>query len=295
MMPQDLKIPDDIEFGRVAIVGGRGRMGSFFATLFAQCQISCDIIEADTSDELRRSLLANAATVIVSVPISSTVSVIEELIPHITADSLLVDLTSVKERPLGAMMAHAGEVLGLHPMFAPGERGLEGQMIVVCPGRTGKRASVLLTLFSSLGAVMKELSAAKHDQLMAIVQGLNHFHSIAFAHALNALEIPVEETIEVASPVYLLRMQLMGRILAQDPRLYAEIQLCNPYVPRALAAFHDSSEKFMSAISSGSLERCIEFFTEAASSFGNYRQTALRESDQLLAALPSMATARREK
>lgn len=271
------------ELGPVAIIGGAGRMGRFFSQLFIEAQIPCHEIEISTPDIERAKILKDATVVIVSVPISITCQVLEEVLPLLSADCLLADLTSVKELPLRAMIKHSGEVLGLHPMFAPSPRGLTDQTVIVCEGRAGPIGKQLCHFIASRGARLKFLSAARHDQLMAIVQGLNHFHSIVFAHALGSLGIPVEDTIDVASPVYLLRMQLMGRILAQDPQLYADIQLYNPYGVEALKAFHASSEEFMEAILSGSSARCMEFFSSAAESFGAYRDTAQTESDALLA------------
>jgi len=262
-------------------------MGAFFADLFREAKIPCEIIEVDTDAARRQQLLNQARAVIVSVPIASTAACINELIPVLHPEALLADLTSVKQAPLEAMMKHSGEVLALHPMFGPGKNGIKGQTVAVCGGRLDSRAEALLQFLREAGAVLHELTASRHDQLMAVVQGMNHFHSIAFAHALGELGIPVQETIDVASPVYLLRMQLMGRILAQDAGLYADILLQNPSVPAALNAFAGSCAEFMQAISSGSREQCVEFFERAARSFGSYCEIALEESDEILGMLQS--------
>jgi prephenate dehydrogenase len=123
---------------------------------------------------------------------------------------------------------------------------------------------------------------------MAVVQGLNHFHSIVFAHAFAELGVSVPETISVASPIYKLRMQLMGRILAQDPNLYAEMELHNPYVIPALKSLQASAEKFFTAIESGSSEQCIQFFKQAADNFGSYRNQALSESNLVLSKINAL-------
>ena len=72
----------------------------------------------------------------VAVPIDVTCQVIDRL-GNLPADSLLVDVTSVKSEPLAHMLAvHQGPVLGLHPMFAgrgeprqAGDRLLSGDAI----------------------------------------------------------------------------------------------------------------------------------------------------------------------
>ena len=257
-------------------------MGSFFTKILSSIGLTVECVEVGTAAELRREMLARARCVLVSVPISSSESVIKGLIGEISPDALLADLTSVKEMPLRAMSAHVGEVLGLHPMCGPVPGGLRGQTIVVCRSRAGSRAAALCQVLESCGAVLKDMSAEEHDRLMAVVQGMNHFHSIVFAHAMKALKVPIDQTMEVASPVYRIRMQLMGRILAQDPSLYADIHLYNPYVLPALKEFMNSAGQFFQEISNGSRSGCMDFFNQAATAMGSYGAAALRESDLLI-------------
>jgi prephenate dehydrogenase len=157
-----------------------------------------------------------------------------------------MDITSLKVKPLSAMMNHRGEVLGLHPMCAPAPQGLAGQPVVACRGRTGPASELFLEMLRSLGARVIEMDAERHDRLMAVVQGLNHFYSIVFAHALKSLGVSAEDTMEVASPVYELKMHLIGRILAENPELYVDIERENPYVPEALNTYLNSLQRFKS-------------------------------------------------
>jgi prephenate dehydrogenase len=271
--------------GMITIVGSAGKMGSWFAGMFRNAGLSVFEVDKDTSIEQQKEFLAASQTVIVSVPISSTCQIIEQIVPLLPADALLADLTSLKEKPLAAMLHHVGEVLGLHPMCAPSHSGLVNQPIVTCIGRDGEKGRALCELFKSWGAHLVNLEAAKHDQLMAVVQGLNHFHSIAFAHALGSIGVSVEDSMAVASPVYKLRMQLMGRILAQDPSLYVDIEIENPYVPAVLDHFQASLSIFREAIERRSVEDCLAFFNQAAQHFGPYCHVALKESDKVLSGL----------
>jgi prephenate dehydrogenase len=264
-------------------------MGLWFSQLLRGAGLNVFEVDKDTTVQQRDQLIARSGTVLISVPIAVTCQVIGEVLPLLRSDALLVDITSLKEKPLAAMMSHRGEVLGLHPMCAPNDRGLLNQPIVTCIGREGVKGRALCALFESWGARLVNLDPAKHDQLMAVVQGLNHFHSIAFAHALGAIGITAEESMVVASPVYTLRMQLMGRILAQDPGLYVDIEIENPYVPAVLDHFQASLNIFRAAIESKSAEDCLKFFNQAAEHFGPYRHIALKESDKVLSGLLAKA------
>lgn len=266
----------------LSVIGAHGAMGAWFTAMLRQCGlVVLEIDQATPSDESLKALQQSQA-VLFAVPISTTTATILRTLPALPPDTLILDITSIKGAPLEAMLKHAGEVLGLHPMCAPSESGLLNQPVVVCPGRSGPKTELFLCLLRELGARLITMPPEHHDKLMAVVQGLNHFNSIVFAHCLKSLGISAEDTIEVASPVYQLRMQLMGRILAQNPQLYVDIELGNPFVPEVLAAYETSLQRFKSAIEQGLEEECLRFFSEAAESLGPYRHEAMRQSDSFL-------------
>jgi prephenate dehydrogenase len=267
-------------------------MGSWLSAILRGYGLTVLEVERDTDMALRTQAIRDARVIIFAVPISTTVAVIDDTLPLLAPQTLVVDITSLKVKPLTAMMKHRGEVLGLHPMCAPTPQGLAGQPVVACRGRTGPASELFLQMLLDLGARVIEMEAERHDRLMAVVQGLNHFYSIVFAHALKSLGVSAEDTMTVASPVYELRMQLIGRILAQSPELYADIERENPYVPEALNAYLSSLQQFKDAIEHGSRDDCVKFFTEAAHSFGPYRYEALERSNTILALRQTMTTDR---
>lgn len=102
----------------VVIVGGGGQMGRLFEKMLTLSGYQVRILEQHDWDRAQE-IVADAGMVIVSVPIHLTESVIGKL-PPLPVDCILVDLASVKNGPLQAMLAaHDGPVLGLHPMFGP--------------------------------------------------------------------------------------------------------------------------------------------------------------------------------
>src|SRR5690554_2700065 len=102
----------------IVIVGGAGALGQLFVRLFESAGATVNIIEsqdwgmAETYCEL-------ADLVLVAVPVAVTEDVIAQL-PTLPPSCILADVTSIKTRPLTAMLAkHSGPVVGLHPMFGP--------------------------------------------------------------------------------------------------------------------------------------------------------------------------------
>ncbi len=277
-------IPSRARFSPIAIVGAAGAMGRWFTQMFRETGAVVHEIDVDTPETLYQRLLKESQTVLFTVPISCTQSAIEDLLPYINASAIVCDLTSIKAVSFDTMLRHPGEVIGIHPMCAPSDRGLDGQVVVWCEGRAGYLSAELLEWFCGQKASVTKMTPERHDALMAVVQGLTHFQSIVFAHALGTLGISPEETMTVASPIYALRMQLMGRILAQNPQLYIDIERHNPYVPQALDALRASALKFQQAIVGGPESQCIEFFKEAADALGAFAPEARKVSDSLLAA-----------
>ncbi len=193
----------------------------------------------------------DADVVVVSVPISVTEDVIREVAPHVPEGSLLTDVTSVKVRPVRAMLEHAPEgvyVLGTHPLFGPTVPSLRGQTIILTPTeRSGPWTRRVRRYLERKGTRVVETTPEEHDRTMAVVQCLTHAVLLAagsaIGHLLPSLELDIEK---VTSPVYRLLVDVVGRIVGQDPRLYAEIQAFNPYsdeareeLLRALRRFHE--------------------------------------------------------
>lgn len=224
----------------VGIIGGKGQFGVWTKGLFERHGCSC--IESDLDSELSNIDLASRSDVIVvSVPIGATEDVLREIAPALTAEKLVFDLASVKSPLVGVLTSLPSEVLSLHPMFSPKVRSLEGQTCVVCPIREGKLSPFVEYVFAAAGISLARMSPEEHDRMMAVVQGITHFQAIAAAHCMMSLGVDLAKSLQVASPVYRLRLGMIGRVLSQDPKLYAEIQIYNPYVQAVLQQLELSS------------------------------------------------------
>lgn len=118
----------------IVIIGGNGQMGRLFNRSLTLSGYQVRVLDQEDWPQAEQ-LLADAGMVIVSVPIHVTEQVISRL-PTLPDDCILVDLASVKNRPLHAMLAvHSGPVVGLHPMFGPDVGSVAKQVVVYCDGR----------------------------------------------------------------------------------------------------------------------------------------------------------------
>ena len=264
------------------IIGGTGQMGRFFARVFEAA--GWETIVSGTKTSLtNRDVAEMADLVMVSVPIHVTVGVIREVAGLLSEEQVFCDLTSLKVEPVRAMLESRAEVIGLHPMFGPGAVSLRGQTIVATPARCNPATlEGLLSVFRDQGAAITLSTPEGHDRMMAVIQGLTHFGTLAKAEAIRRTGADVGETLTFTSPVYRIEMGFVGRLLAQDAGLYGDILRMNPAVPEVLAAFEEAVRTLREIVESGDSERFQAFFTENAAHYASFLRTATEETDDLI-------------
>jgi len=276
------EVPPDIEPRTVAVIGGAGGMGRCVAQLFGD--LGHAVMVADVDTQLTPAEAAEVAdVVIISVPIDATVRVIAELGPRVRPEALLMDVTSLKAEPVAAMLKHSrASVVGTHPLFGPSVHSLQGQRVVVTPGRGDAWRKWLETMLHARGINIVEATPAEHDQAMAIVQVLVHFSTEAMGQTLAALQVPIERTLEFTSPIYLIELLLTGRHFAQSQELYASIQMENPEADKVTAAFVQAATELRAVTAAGDRDAFRTMFADVGGYFGAFMQQALAQSDFLI-------------
>jgi len=270
---------------KAGIIGGTGKMGRLFATVFKKA--GYEVMVSGRSTKISgRDIAHECDLVMVSVPIRDTVQVIGEIAPLLEKDQLLCDLTSLKAGPVAAMLKSRADVIGLHPMFGPTVRSLHRQTIIVCPARAGQaRVDALLAVFRDQGAVCTITTPEAHDRMMAVVQGLTHFLTLCMADSVRRLGIEIDTTKAFTSPVYTIELSLVGRLLSQNPELYGSILQQNPFVPAVLAACRDSVCDLQEIILEGDRDKFVRFFNDNTRHFGDYCTEGMETTDALIECL----------
>jgi prephenate dehydrogenase len=257
-------------------------MGSFFAQVWKAEGHDVQVSGRNTV-VTSRDLTQWSDMVVISVPIRSTVEVIGEIAPLLTETQILCDLTSLKMEPVKAMLRSSAEVIGLHPMFGPGVSSLQGQTIIACPARCrDETRDRILGTFSRQGARVVSTTPEVHDRMMAVIQGLTHFSTLCMAETIRRTGIPVTDALRCTSPVYRIEMGIIGRLLGQDPDLYADMLTMNPYVPPILEDLHRSMRELEEIIRSGHPEAFRAFFQRNSEAFEKDRERATQETDALI-------------
>jgi prephenate dehydrogenase len=267
---------------KVGIIGGTGKMGQFFRGVFERGGYDV-LCSGRHTDVTARQIAGECDIVMVAVPIHATVPVIDGIAPLLTSSQLLCDLTSLKVEPVKAMLRSPAQVAGFHPMFGPTVSSLHKQTIIATPVRCEKETvQPLLDLFRGEGAVITLTTPEEHDRMMAVVQGLMHFVTLSMAETMRRIGTSPRETLAFMSPVYRIEMGLIGRLLAQDARLYGDMLQMNPYVKEVLRACEESVHTLRETIESGDEKGFIRTFGENAANFGDYCAQGMEETDTLI-------------
>lgn len=226
----------------IAIIGGSGKMGQWFQAFFEANKIPVLIYGRKTINSLEQVVQASDI-VMISVPLSKTAKTIERVIPIVKKESLLTDISSLKEIPMQSMKKANCGTLGMHPLFGPTVLSPQGQKIVFCRQKDNPYVFFLQELFQKNGLEIIAMSASKHDKEMAVLQALPHALNILFAQTLNQHKSPLTGNLQ--TPVFYLQTLTMGRVLHQQPDLMRAIQQENPHVLPILKKFSLNTQRLL--------------------------------------------------
>lgn len=217
----------------VGVIGGKGRMGRMLVRLLEES--SQQVLVMDMADgSFRPEKAAQCLVLVLAVPVQAIEEVMIEVGPYTRDDGAVIDITSLKEAPLKAMLDHArGEVVGSHPLFGP-TCDPEGQTVFVCQGRGDVWSAWWRRLWKRTGAEVVEISPSRHDRLMAQVQTMRHLLISSLGSALQHLGFDPEDDLPLAGPWFGSLWELMENQAAQPAGLYTDLALANPHAIEAV-------------------------------------------------------------
>ncbi|MEE1129506.1 MAG: prephenate dehydrogenase [Methanobrevibacter sp.] len=237
--------------------------------------------------------IQNADIVIFSVPIEHTSQTIKEVAPHAPEGSLLMDVCSIKTEAAEALMKYAPEnveILPCHPMFGPRVPTIKRQIVVLTPveNRSPNWFDRVQKFLIKSECEVVITTPEEHDKYMSIVQGLTHFSFITLASTIRKLHINVEKSRSFSSPVYSLMLDMVSRIVYQNPYLYYSIQKNNKETANARKALIKEGIYLSKLIEDGNEADFVKNIIESSEHLDD-REEALIRSDRTIGMLTQKA------
>ena len=251
---------------RVAIIGGSGKMGRWFANFLLK-----DGKEVVITGRNQRKLLEtkqqlgnvevatnleavkSADAILISVPIANFQDVVEQLHPYTRHEQVIIDVTSIKVSPVEIMHKHikAGTILGVHPMFGPGARDITNQNFVLTPTNEAETALAQKTrgYLETRGARVALMTPQEHDEMMSIILGLSHFIAIVSADTLLSLD-NLKQSEAIGGSTYKVLLTLAGSVISEEPELYASLQMSLPNITEIEKLFQEKAKTWADLVKS---------------------------------------------
>ena len=257
---------------KVAIIGGTGKMGRWFANFLRQDGQEVVIIGRsenklrEVKEQLgievspRLEAVKNADAVLISVPIDSFTEVVKQLQPHLHSKQIVTDITSVKTLPVETMHKYikTGLVLGTHPVFGPGARDVRNQNFVLTP--TNEKETALAQkaqqYLEARGAKATLMTPQEHDEMMAVILGLSHFISIVSADVLLNFD-KLKQMKAISGTTYRVWLTLIESVLSEDPELYASLQMHLPKITEIEELFQRSVKTWADIVKNKDREKFV--------------------------------------
>jgi prephenate dehydrogenase len=244
---------------------GTGKMGVWFAKF---CKEKGDhvILAGRDPQKLQRlgkelgvetadfnSAVKAAERVLVCVSIGSFEEVIKKIAPDVHEGQVVMDVCSIKEYPVAVMHQYLkqGLVLGTHPLFGPGSRGVKHKTYILTPTNPAeeKYALEFQKWLDKEGAHTFVMSTKKHDELIAVVLGMPHFLGLAACETLMA-QPNFLQTKEVAGTTYRMLFTLAQATALETPDLFANLQTKLPQVKKLEEQFLANAQAWLDLVKS---------------------------------------------
>jgi prephenate dehydrogenase len=243
---------------RVGVIGGSKGMGKWLVDYLKTKGFEVGFSSNDSRTQYLTNvqLVTDSDIIFLAVPISHMEETLDQIYPYLEGRTL-IDVCSVKSgivEKFNRLRELYDRVecnyLSIHPMFAPSVESVLGQVVLFNYEHVNDPmiTEFWKSIFATDGAEVTEVDYIEHDKTMGIIQGLNHFNVFVSAKTLAAHGDNLELIKKLSSPSYRIFVIFFTRYVMQSPRLYAEIQIFNPYVKDIVRLFMEEAKKLLEVI-----------------------------------------------
>jgi chorismate mutase / prephenate dehydrogenase len=241
---------------RALVIGGRGKMGGWFAEFLASQGFRVAIADPmggipglDFVADWQTDAL-NFDLIVLATPLGATADLLHVLARR-APRGLIFDLGSLKtplRAGLDALVKAGCRVTSLHPMFGPDTELLSGRHVIFIDLGNAEALALAQELFAPTMAERVVMDLDEHDRLIAYVLGLSHALNIAFFTALADSGEAALRLARLSSTTFDSQLEVASRVAAESPDLYFEIQSSNEYGGESLLALQKAVERLVETV-----------------------------------------------
>ena len=219
----------------IALVGSRGRMGAMLCERWSEAGHTVAGIDLPLTDDAFASALDGTDAAVLCIPAGALPETLHRLVPHMDGRQVLMDITSVKIRPLEQMeAAYTGPVVGTHPLFGPQPNATDLRVCITPGSRAGETEIALVeSLFHDMGCTVFRSTAEEHDRASAAIQGLNFITNVAYFATLAHRD----ELLPYLTPSFRRRLDAARKMLTEDAALFEWLFEANPLSTEAVRRY----------------------------------------------------------
>ena len=220
---------------RIGLVGCRGRMGAMLITRWTAAGHHVTGVDLPLDENAFAAVAHATEAVVLCIPAGAFPDVLAGLTPHLDGRQILMDITSVKLRPLEQMeAAYAGPVIGTHPLFGPAPLNADLRVCITPGGRADEEQIRLVeSLFTDIDCATFRSTAEEHDRAVASIQGLNFITSVAYLATLADRE----DILPFLTPSFRRRLDSSRKMLTEDAALFEWLFEANPLSQEAVRRY----------------------------------------------------------
>lgn len=270
-------------FKKVAIIGGAGKMGTWFSKFFLKNKIEVIISDRNKrklkkiNKELKVKIAKNnieavkdADLILISVLLQNFEEVAREIAPHLKENQIVIDITSLKEIPVKIMKRYFKNnlILGTHPLFGPGAKETK-QNFVLTP--TNKKEALFAKRFKKWlkkrGFLVKIVSPKEHDKIMSFILGLPHFLGLVTGSFYANFNLKRLENL--AGPSFQKLMELIKNVVFSDSKFYCELHFNLPEIEKLEKNFERKVKMWLKIVEDKNKKKFIKEMVKVRKFFEN--------------------------
>jgi len=241
---------------RALVIGGRGKMGGWFAEFLASQGFRVAIADPAAGpqgfDQVSdwQSAPLDYDLIVLATPLGATAELLH-LLAQRAPRGLIFDLGSLKtplRAGLHALVQAGCRVTSLHPMFGPDTELLSGRHVIFIDLGHPQALAEAQELFAPTMAERVVMDLDEHDRLIAYVLGLSHALNIAFFTALADSGEAALRLAKLSSTTFDSQLEVASRVASESPELYYEIQSSNEYGGESLKALQNAVQRLVAAV-----------------------------------------------